>query len=831
MRFGWLPALLCCLWLFCVGCSANEDVITVSRWSFAPPSGLAPATVELPANLANELPEHDCVYWLRTRVELPPEMRDKALVLAFPLFLGASQLFVDGSHEAALLDVENEHAYRAVGGQRFRIPAEWNHGSGIDLALRIEHTWMRSAWIDTSPRLSVSRGGDTWTRSVQIWNQGTAMLAQATISVLFLFYALLFFLDRRQATYGWLALEAFAGASYPSVFDGSALLLFGEAEQLILALGLPIALWASVQFAHAQFKLDRPPRWIDVMLVGVIAVTFAGAGRFSLTRFAGPPIVLSLAVNVLYQMWLTARLWRTQRSYRAGALFLSWAGLGLLSAPDMISWLGFGEILGGLQGGCVGIMFIAALQSVVLGAEHVSYVRQAEDLAHQLAERIGLLEQQHQEVARLNEELYRQMAARSEQLAQALTRLAAGALAEPLQLSEGTLVDERYRVIRAIGSGGMGRVYEVERLVDGMRLALKVLARPDGMAELARFSREAQIAGTLRHPNVVALVDVDVAPTGFLYLIMELVPGTSLREHDQRYGDVPWAMSILRQVSEGLTAIHASGVVHRDLKPANVLIVGDADTQNPCAKITDFGVSSVGGPDAAEVSASSAPRSASRALDLAEKLRAEAHAIELSDLDQTRQPARRNQSSMPAPRSAPPRERESAEITVAEVENALVKAASGSTSLSTSGSTSLNTSNTSPTSPTGRTASFTSTSSSGLTQTGMLIGTPRYMAPELADGARFTTPAVDIFSFGVMAYELLTRTAPYPEPVAVVRMSQREIPPLRPLGSLCPSLAPDVVSLIEQCLETSPELRPSAHELMVCLAANDASATLERASS
>ena len=826
MRFGGLPALFCCLWLFCVGCSTDEDVITVSRWAFAPPSGLAPATVELPANLGDELPKHDAVYWLRTRVDLPPSMRGRPLVLAFPLFLGSSQLYSDG-HEAALLDVDNEHAYRAVGGQRFRIPAEWNQGSSIELSLRIEHRWTRSAWIDTAPRLSVSRGGDTWTRSVQIWNQGTAMLAQATIAVLFLFYALLFFLDRRQAAFGWLALEAFAGASYPSVFDGSALYVFGQFEQVILALGLPIALWASVQFAHAQFKLDRPPRWIDAMLVGVIAVTFAGAGRFSLTHVAGPPIVLSLAVNVLYQMWLTARLWRTTRSYRAGALFLSWAGLGVLSAPDMISWLGFGEILGGLQGGCVGIMFIAALQSVVLGAEHISYVRQAEDLAHQLADRIDLLEHQNHEVARLNEELYRQMAARSEQLAQALTRLAAGALAEPLQLTEGTLVDERYRVIRAIGAGGMGRVYEVERVVDGMRLALKVLARPDGMAELARFSREAQIAGTLRHPNVVALVDVDVAPTGFLYLIMELVPGTSLREHDARYGDVPWAMTILRQVSEGLTAIHACGVVHRDLKPANVLIVGDMDTPNPCAKITDFGVSSVGVAEQADSGQGSAPRSASRALDLAEKLRAEAQAIELSDLDQTRQPARRTHtSSLPAPRGGAGRDRDSTELAVAEAEAAVFVSDTQANSANKSGSTSLSKSGS--TSPTGRTSSFASTSSSGLTQTGMLIGTPRYMAPELAEGARFTTPAVDIFSFGVMAYELLARTAPYPEPVAVMRLSQREIPPLRSLGSLCPSLAAEVVHLIEQCLETNPELRPSALELMQGLAAHDPKAQLER---
>lgn len=822
MRLGGLLALFWCLWLGCVGCGPSEDVLTLSRWTFEPPSGLAPVAVDLPINLSQEVPSRPAEFWLRTEVVVPESMlkQRQGLVLAFPLFLARARVYANG-HEAVLLDVDSENAYRAVGGQRFRIAQEWLEGETLSLAIRVEHTWTRSAWIDTVPRLSATVGGDTWTRSVQIWNQGTAMLAHAIIMLLFLMYALLFLLDRRQVAFGWIALEALAGASYPAAFNGSALLWLGDYEQLTLALGLPISLWASVKFAHAQFQLERPPRWLDVMLVGVLAIALAGNGRFSLTNFAGPPIVLSLVVNVLYQMWLTMRLWRERGSYRAVALFFSWAGLGLFSAADMIAWTGGGEMLGGLQGGCVGIMLIACLQSVVLGTEHVAYVRKAEDLTRQLADRIGLLERQNHEVERLNEELYRQMAARSEQLAQALTRLAAGALAEPIELTEGALVDERYRVIRSVGAGGMGRVYEVERLIDGMRLALKVLARPDGMTELARFSREAQIAGQLRHPNVVALVDVDVAPTGFLYLVMELVPGLSLKEHDARFGDVPWALEVLRQVAEGICAIHDCGVVHRDLKPANVLIVADDDASKVCAKITDFGVSSVGGLERAEVAPesgqSSAPRSSSRALDLADKLRAEAASIEKLDLDETHKPARRNNSSLPAPRtSTGPVEiissvaragvPLSASITLPGEEPPAVKRPlSGSESLSTQRSTMR-----------------TGSSSSGLTQTGMLIGTPRYMAPELADGARFTTPAVDIFSFGVMAYELLSRKAPYPEPLALVKMAEREIPPLRPLSALCPTLAPELAALIEGCLNPEPELRPSAQELWQGLSAQGA---------
>src|SRR5690606_15411840 len=139
---------------------------------------------------------------------LPESMRGQGLVLAFPLFLATSALYANG-HEAALLDVESENAYRAVGGQRFRIPLEWVEDGKLELALRVKHGWTRSAWIDTAPRLSASLGGDTWTRFVQIWNQGFAMLAHAMIAVLFAFYLLLYLLDRRQAAFKWMALEAF----------------------------------------------------------------------------------------------------------------------------------------------------------------------------------------------------------------------------------------------------------------------------------------------------------------------------------------------------------------------------------------------------------------------------------------------------------------------------------------------------------------------------------------------------------------------------------------------------------------------------------------------
>jgi serine/threonine-protein kinase len=105
------------------------------------------------------------------------------------------------------------------------------------------------------------------------------------------------------------------------------------------------------------------------------------------------------------------------------------------------------------------------------------------------------------------------------------------------------------------------------------------------------------------------------------------------------------------------------------------------------------------------------------------------------------------------------------------------------------------------------------------------------MAPELADGARFTTPAADVFSFGVLAYEILTRAMPFSEPVAVVRLAQRALPPMRPLHLLCPQLAPEVVSLIEQCLSADPEQRPTAEQLVSVLSVAGPGSTMGAASS
>jgi hypothetical protein len=184
---------------------------------------------------------------------------------------------------------------------------------------------------------------------------------------------------------------------------------------------------------------------------------------------------------------------------------------------------------------------------------------------------------------RLRAEVSHQVAERSRELGEALSRIEVP-VAAPL-LAAGDRFESRYRVHAPIGEGGMGAVYEVERLTDGERLALKLVSGQTTGASASRFAREAEIGARVRHENLVSIVDVGIASGGAPYLVMELVRGSSLEGERERFGDVAWGLPILGQVAAGLGALHAAGVVHRDLKPGNVLVSGKH------AKISDFGIS------------------------------------------------------------------------------------------------------------------------------------------------------------------------------------------------------------------------------------------------
>jgi len=302
------------------------------------------------------------------------------------------------------------------------------------------------------------------------------------------------------------------------------------------------------------------------------------------------------------------------------------------------------------------------------------------------------------------------VAERSRELSEALSRLTESG--KPLQhLKPGDVLDDKFRVIRTLGRGGMGEVHEVEQLSDGRRLALKVLTGNLDREALMRFAREARIAAALDHPNVVDVVDVGVGSAG-MYLVMELVDGPSLDAERERFGEVGWALPILRQVASALAAMHGRGVVHRDLKPANILLDGDI------AKVTDFGIASLA-------------------------------------RDAVHEPATGDGDTQITP------------------------------------------------------------GDHALTRTGIMLGTPLYMAPELAAGSHAPQPTADVWSFGVIAYELLAGKHPFAQAPIFTRMVEQPVakPPR------LTTVEPAVSEILESCLEEEIDRRPTAAAISKVLGA------------
>jgi eukaryotic-like serine/threonine-protein kinase len=153
-----------------------------------------------------------------------------------------------------------------------------------------------------------------------------------------------------------------------------------------------------------------------------------------------------------------------------------------------------------------------------------------------------------------------------------------------------------YRIVRLLGRGGMGAVYEAEHSGDGRIVALKLLSVDlDKMDSRERFLREGQSAAAINHPNAVYIYgteEIDGTPA----ISMELVPGGTLEDRVKEKGPLPWAEAVeyIINIIDGLDAAHAAGVLHRDVKPANCFIGTDGTV-----KIGDFGLSKpVGGEEA-----------------------------------------------------------------------------------------------------------------------------------------------------------------------------------------------------------------------------------------
>ena len=174
-------------------------------------------------------------------------------------------------------------------------------------------------------------------------------------------------------------------------------------------------------------------------------------------------------------------------------------------------------------------------------------------------------------------------------------------LAASRQLEAGALLDVRFRIVRMLGQGGMGEVYEAEDVELGTRVALKTVRLEQAASETAlhRFRREILLARKIAHTNVCKVFELHVGGTGEppVFLSMELLDGETLSARLKREGrlDEEVAREIVGQIAAGLGAAHAEGVVHRDLKASNVMLV-PVHGGGERAVVTDFGIAhAVGG--------------------------------------------------------------------------------------------------------------------------------------------------------------------------------------------------------------------------------------------
>ena len=308
----------------------------------------------------------------------------------------------------------------------------------------------------------------------------------------------------------------------------------------------------------------------------------------------------------------------------------------------------------------------------------------------------------------------------------------------------GDVIDDKYRIIKLIGLGGMGAVYLAVHEGTGRLVALKVIT-PELMTDelvVERFKREARATGQLRHPNVVNVTDFGFATSGedrLAYLVMEHLVGQTLAELLECQGrlPLPLAVDLLQQTCAAVQEAHRLGIIHRDLKPENIWL----EHRTPSGyhvKVLDFGVAKLRG-------------------------------------------AQAERASTPVP-MPPESEIVLREHTVDPNGSTLVVATPAHGS-------SIN--------PPAQSSSLTMD---------VLLGTPLYMCPEQWLN-RAVDARSDVYSLGVIAYRLLTGVAPFTGKSASLYMEHIRAPP-PPLRKLAPEIPAAVVSVVMSALEKDPAKRP-----------------------
>jgi serine/threonine-protein kinase len=711
------------------GRDLDEGPVVLDRWTFV--EGDRVEAVSLPAKLA--IPRHETRFLLRRKVDLPAEASWRSgATLVITSLEAPVTLRIDGAPIAPWSGRLRSRT-RGDGPHAWSIPADVAARGSFALELEVHSTWAHAGWIERAPRLHRGDDAGVLYTLVRAAREYAAPAGAFTLLSSGILYLLLFLHERRRVANGWFAAQLLAAATYPcfvwQVFEP----LLGHREIDTCGFSLVVAIYVSMRFVQLECDVAPPSRLWGASLVGVFVLTAPGFGGFwspEIMRYVALVIVACGSLRQIVR--LAQRLGRPDTRELTRIQLVCWCLLGIGVLPDCVYWTGFGDPLGGIRTGPIGLTGFALTQTFAVSRSYLRSLERADRLNEDLAGKVDDLEHREVEMQRLAAELQRQVQLRSHELAEALARLAANGAAA-LELKPGRVVDGRFRVTRLLGQGGMGAVYEVEQIPTGESFAMKLLTGEHDLVRLARFAREAKLAAALAHPNVVRVHDAAVSSDGFMYIVLQFVGGGSLADHRQRWGDLRWSCSVLAGAARGLQAIHGQGIVHRDLKPANVLIERP-DGEFACGvRISDFGISRID--DRASSVISVLPPS-------------------------TVEP------TVESPRKANP----------------------------------------------GKDGVPASSRTGSLTETGDLVGTIPYMAPELIGDAAAASPASDIHAFGVMAFEILTGERPF-QPDEVFARALGTMPIERSFRSAVPALDPELASVLDRTLAVEPADRPTAGEL------------------
>ena len=352
----------------------------------------------------------------------------------------------------------------------------------------------------------------------------------------------------------------------------------------------------------------------------------------------------------------------------------------------------------------------------------------------------------------------------------------------------GQTLDDKYRIERELGRGGMGTVYLATHLGTERPVAVKIIA-PQFMKRpefVERFRREARAAGRLRHPNVVDVTDFGFSHTSdgeVAYLVMEYLDGCTLGEilEEEKNLPIAWTLDILEQVCSAVHEAHEQGIIHRDLKPDNIWLEPN-QRGGYTVKVLDFGIAKL--EEHSDLPAIDAdifvPATPTLAFSGKATMADVSHDVTvLDDISPTRiaQAAANDTAFLESGTLIQPIEIPS------EASTSLLPIDTGNNAdQETVGTKIISTEFDEKASKNGGSHSLSrglytnADSGSDLTRVGAVLGTPLYMSPEQCRGDKLD-PRSDIYSLGVIAYQMLSGKTPFSGDFTHVMESHKEVAP------------------------------------------------------